>query len=47
MQEKRVHYRSCSICEAACGLEIVTRGEAILAIRGDKMDPLSRGHICP
>jgi anaerobic selenocysteine-containing dehydrogenase len=30
-----------------CGLEIEVQGEEILAIRGDKADPFSRGHICP
>ena len=34
------HYR-------ACHLVIETEGEKILSIKGDKNDPLSRGHICP
>ena len=41
------HYRACHLCEAICGLEIKTQGEKILSIKGDKEDPLSRGHICP
>ncbi|GAA5316219.1 MAG: molybdopterin oxidoreductase family protein [Candidatus Pelagadaptatus aseana] len=41
------HYRACHLCEAICGLEIKTRGDEILSIKGDKEDPLSRGHICP
>ncbi|WP_317932008.1 molybdopterin-dependent oxidoreductase [Halioxenophilus sp. WMMB6] len=41
------HYRACHLCEAICGLEITTQGREILAIRGDKADPFSRGHICP
>lgn len=41
------HYRACHLCEAICGLEIKTRGDQILSIKGDKNDPLSRGHICP
>ncbi|WP_028315939.1 molybdopterin-dependent oxidoreductase [Desulfatibacillum aliphaticivorans] len=45
METKR-HYRSCSICESMCGLEIVTRGSEIVTIRGDKNDPLSKGYIC-
>lgn len=48
---ERVHYRSCNLCEAMCGLEIRVRndgsGDEILSIRGDKDDPFSRGHICP
>jgi anaerobic selenocysteine-containing dehydrogenase len=43
----KTHYRACHLCEAICGLEIKTRGEQILSIKGDKSDPLSRGHICP
>jgi anaerobic selenocysteine-containing dehydrogenase len=41
------HYRACNLCEAICGLDIVMRGDVIEAIRGDKDDPLGRGHICP
>ncbi|MEO1365552.1 MAG: molybdopterin oxidoreductase family protein [Acidobacteriota bacterium] len=43
-----VHYRGCTLCEAMCGLEIhVDEDNAVTSIRGDKQDPLSRGHICP
>ncbi len=41
------HYRACHLCEAICGLVIETDGSEILSIKGDKNDPLSRGHICP
>jgi anaerobic selenocysteine-containing dehydrogenase len=41
------HYRACHLCEAICGVVIETQGEQILSIKGDKNDPLSRGHICP
>ncbi len=44
--EIRTHHRACHLCEAICGLEIKTQGEQILSIKGDKKDPLSRGHIC-
>lgn len=47
MSTETVHYRGCNLCEAMCGLEIRHDGENILSIRGDKDDPLSRGHICP
>ncbi|MEH6570430.1 MAG: molybdopterin-dependent oxidoreductase [Halioglobus sp.] len=43
----QTHYRACHLCEAICGLVIETEGEKILTIKGDKDDPLSRGHICP
>ena len=44
---QQTHYRACHLCEAICGLEIVTEGDQILSIKGDPKDPLSRGHICP
>lgn len=43
----KTHHRACHLCEAICGLVIETQGEAIVSIKGDKEDPLSRGHICP
>ncbi|RSK29100.1 molybdopterin oxidoreductase family protein [Bacillus sp. HMF5848] len=42
-----IHYRTCPLCEATCGLEIHTEGNEIISIRGDKLDPFSKGHICP
>lgn len=42
-----IHYRSCNLCEAICGIEIAIRDDATLDIRGDKNDPFSRGYICP
>ena len=47
MTNTQTHYRACHLCEAICGLEIVTSGEQILSIKGDKKDPLGQGHICP
>jgi anaerobic selenocysteine-containing dehydrogenase len=44
---RTTHYRACHLCEAICGLVIETEGEDIVSIKGDKNDPLSRGHICP
>src|SRR5262249_56174286 len=41
------HYRTCSLCEATCGLEIRTRASEIVSIRGDEADPFSRGYLCP
>jgi len=43
----RTHYRTCSLCEACCGLVIEADGARVVEIRGDDDDPLSRGHICP
>ena len=41
------HYRNCNLCEAICGIEITHDDGKILSIAGDKLDPFSRGHICP
>jgi anaerobic selenocysteine-containing dehydrogenase len=42
-----VHFRTCNLCEAMCGVAITTENGTITAIRGDADDPLSRGYICP
>ncbi|WP_032402502.1 molybdopterin-dependent oxidoreductase [Rhodococcoides fascians] len=42
-----VVYGSCNLCEAICGLEFTVENDAVVSIRGDEKDPLSRGHICP
>ncbi|MEP7068805.1 MAG: molybdopterin-dependent oxidoreductase [Usitatibacter sp.] len=44
---ERVTYRACHLCEALCGVEVRTRGEEIVSVRGDAADTFSRGHICP
>jgi anaerobic selenocysteine-containing dehydrogenase len=43
----RTHFRTCHLCEAMCGIAIDLEGDRIVAIRGDKDDPFSRGHVCP
>ena len=43
----KTHHRACHLCEAICGLEIKTQGPQILSIKGDKLDPISQGYICP
>lgn len=47
MSKISTHHRTCNLCEALCGLEIQHQDGEILSIKGDKNDPLSRGHICP
>ena len=42
-----VHYGICNFCDSSCGIEIEHDGKNIIAIRGDKQNPFSRGHICP
>jgi anaerobic selenocysteine-containing dehydrogenase len=41
------HFIACPLCEATCGLEVVTDGATVVSIRGDAEDPFSRGHVCP
>lgn len=45
--ETKTSYKTCPLCEATCGLEIVTRGREVVSIRGDEQDVFSRGYICP
>ncbi len=47
MEAIKTHYRTCNLCEAMCGLEITYKDNAVIAIKGDKKDDLSKGHICP
>ncbi|MGE1154926.1 molybdopterin oxidoreductase family protein [Pseudomonas kitaguniensis] len=49
---KTLHHRACHLCEAICGLTLETTQAddghlAITSIKGDALDPFSRGHICP
>lgn len=46
-ENQNTHYRTCNLCEAMCGIEVVTSDEQIISIKGDKQDTFSRGHICP
>ncbi len=45
--ETKTHFRTCHLCEATCGLEITTKGDAVVRIRGDQNDVFSHGFICP
>jgi anaerobic selenocysteine-containing dehydrogenase len=44
----RVH-RACPLCEAKCGIEVVLDADRsrVLTVRGDPLDPMSRGYLCP
>ena len=46
-ESTQTEFRSCNLCEAICGLSIEHDGSKAISIKGDKDDPLSRGHICP
>jgi anaerobic selenocysteine-containing dehydrogenase len=47
MEQTRLHHRTCSICEAMCGIVVEHRAGHILSIRPNRDDVLSHGHICP
>src|SRR3712207_1359179 len=40
-------FRTCPLCEAACGLAITLNGNGVESIRGDVDDVFSGGFICP
>ena len=41
------HYRSCTLCEATCGVAVEVDGDQIVSVRGDEQDEFSKGYICP
>ncbi|MFW6052194.1 MAG: molybdopterin oxidoreductase family protein [Myxococcota bacterium] len=48
MRANSPHFRTCTLCEAMCGIRIDLDGAGRIAgIRGDEDDPFSRGHVCP
>ncbi len=42
-----LHFRTCTLCEAMCGVAIDVRDGEVQSIRGDAEDSFGRGHICP
>jgi anaerobic selenocysteine-containing dehydrogenase len=46
MSSRSVH-RSCTICEATCGISVEVEGRSVTRVSGDALDPFSRGEICP
>ncbi len=42
-----LHYRTCNLCEAMCGLEIEHEAGKVVQVRGDGKDPFSKGYLCP
>ncbi|MEO6776219.1 MAG: molybdopterin oxidoreductase family protein [Kofleriaceae bacterium] len=42
-----LHFTSCPLCEATCGVVVETEGSRVVSVRGDDADPFSRGYICP
>jgi anaerobic selenocysteine-containing dehydrogenase len=47
MSATSIHYRTCPLCEAMCGLEITVADGHVAGIRPDREDVWSRGFICP
>ncbi len=47
MTATKTSYTTCPLCEATCGIEVVTHDDTIVSIRGDAQDVLSHGYICP
>ncbi|HUG54284.1 MAG TPA: molybdopterin oxidoreductase family protein [Vicinamibacteria bacterium] len=43
----QTHFRTCSLCEAMCGLAVEVQDGEVTSIRGDALDVFSRGHVCP
>jgi anaerobic selenocysteine-containing dehydrogenase len=40
-------HRTCTLCEATCGLTFQVEGDRILSVRPDPLDPISKGYVCP
>ncbi len=40
-------HRTCSLCEAHCGVSVEVEAGRVLGVRGDPEDPFSRGYLCP
>ena len=47
MPEHDTTYRTCSLCEACCGLAIDVEDNRVVAVRPDEQDVFSRGFVCP
>src|SRR5512147_2498316 len=43
----RTVYRTCTLCEACCGLRFEVAGDRITSVRPDDDDVLSGGFVCP
>jgi anaerobic selenocysteine-containing dehydrogenase len=47
MSDRHTVHRICTLCEATCGIDVEVENNRVLSIRGDKLDPFSKGYICP
>ncbi|MEY2455895.1 MAG: hypothetical protein QOK06_989 [Acidimicrobiaceae bacterium] len=46
-QDRKIHLRTCPLCEAMCGLEVHVDGDRVALIRADRDDVWSKGFLCP
>ena len=46
-ESRRTVIRTCSLCEATCGLELQVEGDRVTKVRGDEKDVFSQGYVCP
>lgn len=37
----------CGICKSLCGIEVTIENNKVIAVEGDKNNPLTKGYICP
>ena len=47
MTDRQIHIRTCSLCEAMCGLEVHHADGEVKLIRPNRDDVWSEGYICP
>jgi anaerobic selenocysteine-containing dehydrogenase len=40
-------FRTCTLCEATCGLEFEVENNRVLSVRADADDVFSKGYVCP
>jgi anaerobic selenocysteine-containing dehydrogenase len=45
--DRKIHLRTCPLCEAMCGLEVHVEADQVKLIRGDRDDVWSKGYVCP
>jgi anaerobic selenocysteine-containing dehydrogenase len=43
----RTVFRTCTLCEACCGLRLEVEDERVVSVRPDEEDVLSAGYVCP
>lgn len=41
------HLATCTLCEATCGIVVEEEDGKVVSVRGDPLDPASRGYVCP